>query len=161
MKELQFYLKAALYTILLYKLPKNHSSCNCLLPKTVWKIYWKVYILVSFLRISVTKFTLRSLVLRLAETTWTNLERLEMGTSTSSQVIEDTSWKQKLAVGFHLFEKYMGQYWIISASKDEKEIENTIVEVSKTTTKIKTMWVFPLPPAQCVNWLFHCSWHKI
>lgn len=40
-----------------------------------------------------------------------------MGTSTSSKVIEDTSWgeitKQKLAVGFDLFEKYMGQNWII------------------------------------------------
>lgn len=110
--------KGALSLATIYYIPTNYQKILALqLFASKKKIYQKDLlesILVSFLRISVTKFALRSLVLRRAETTWTNLERLEMGTSTSSKAIEDTSWgeitKQKLAVGFHL--QYLKNMWV-------------------------------------------------
>lgn len=116
-KELQFYWKGALSLATIYYISTNYQEILALATVCFQKLFERFtgkYILVSFLRISVTKFTLRSLVLRRAETTWTNLERLEMGTSTSSKVNEDTSWgeitKQKLAVGFHL--QYLKNIWV-------------------------------------------------
>ena len=124
-KELQFYAKkGALSLATIYYISTNYQKILALATVCFQKQFERFtgkYILVSFLRISVTKFTLRSLVLRRAETTWTNLERLEMGTSTSSKVIEDTSWgeitKQKLVVGFDLFEKYIGSFRQVKTRK--------------------------------------------